>query len=117
MSALILIFIALVLAARGDYTFFWIFGGIFVLALIGCMFGKKAGASAPRERPRLRIDHPHVIAADEYECTICGRRFSRNTMSCPYCGVRFNGTETDDTEFLMEEDEIEFWEEEEEEGW
>ena len=78
---------------------------------------KSKGAPASRERPRLRIDHPHVIAADEYECAICGRRFSRNTMSCPYCGVRFNGITTDDTEFLMEEDEIEFREEEEEEGW
>ena len=107
MDEIILIIIAIVLAANGDYTFFWIFGGIIVLALIGSLFGKGSGSSS-HERPRTRIDIPHYYDADEYVCTICGTRFHSDTMTCPHCGVRFNNTKTDDRAFLEEDDEEEW---------
>ena len=66
-------------------------------------------------RPRVRVDHPHIISNDEYECTVCGRRFDRDTMSCPHCGVRFTDRKTDYEEFDDEEDEMEAWDEED--GW
>lgn len=118
MGELLLIIIAIVLAANGDYTFFWIFGGIAVLALIGSLFGKGGGKPASRERPRTRIDIPHYYDADEHVCTICGHRFYSSSMSCPHCNVRFNSVKTDDRAFIAEEDEEEWWDEmEEEEGW
>lgn len=118
MGELLLIVIAIVLAANGDYTFFWIFGGIAVLALICSLFGKDNGKSVSHERPRTRIDIPHYYLPDEYVCTICGHRFDKNTMSCPHCGVRFNGTKTDDRAWI-EEEEFEDWMDEldEEKGW
>ena len=59
-----------------------------------------------------RIYYPHVIDADEYECSVCGGRFKKDMMICPYCGVRFNHTETDEDEFDDEEAELEEWDEE-----
>ena len=118
MGTLILIIIAIVLAAKGDYTFFWIFGGIVVLALICSLFGGNSGkSSARRERPRTRIDIPHYYDADEHVCSICGHRFYSSSMSCPHCGVRFNNKRTDERAFIEEEDEEEWWDEMEEEGW
>ena len=61
------------------------------------------------------IRHPHVIDPDDYECSVCGRRFSMDQAECPYCSARFTGRKTDDMEFLLEEDELESWDEEE--GW
>lgn len=104
MGDLILIIIAIVMAAKGDYTFFWIFGGIAALSLICTVFSKSSSGSASRERPRTRIDIPHYYDRDEYVCTICGHRFDSDTMSCPHCGVRFNTTRTDDRAFIEEED-------------
>ena len=104
MIDLILIIIAIVLIAKGDYTFLWIIGGMAVVVLICSAFGKGSNKSAPRERPRTRIDIPHYIDRDEYVCTICGHRFDLDTMTCPHCGVRFNHTETDDRAFIEEED-------------
>lgn len=66
MGEMILILIAIILAAKGDYTLFWIFGGIVVLVLICSVFGKGKAPSASRERPRTRIDIPHYYDADEY---------------------------------------------------
>ena len=117
MGELILIIIAIVLAAKGNYTLFWIFGGIIALALIGSVFGKGNGKSVSHEKPRTRIDIPHYYDTDEYVCTICGTRFNSNTMTCPHCGVRFNNTKTDDRVFIEEEDEEEWWEEMEEDSW
>ncbi len=116
MGSILLIIIAIVLAAKGDYTFFWIFGGIIVLYIIASIFGKTSPAKG--ERPRTRIDIPHYYDADEYVCTICGHRFDTDTMTCPHCRVRFNHTKTDDRAFIEEED-FEDWMDEmdEEEGW
>lgn len=117
MGEMILILIAIILAAKGDYTLFWIFGGIVVLVLICSVFGKGKAPSASRERPRTRIDIPHYYDADEYVCTICGHRFDSDTMTCPHCGVRFNHTETDERAFIEEEDFEEWMDEmDEEEG-
>ena len=118
MGGLILVIIAIVLAAKGDYTFFWIFGGIVALALIGSVFSKGCSGNVSPEKPRTRIDIPHYYDADEYVCTICGHRFDTDTMTCPHCGVRFNHTRTDDRAFIEEED-FEDWMDEmdEEEGW
>ena len=110
-----MIIVAVILAANGNYTLFWIFGGIAALALVCAAFGKGGGKAVSRERPRIRIDHPHAISDDEYECTVCGRRFSADTMVCPHCGVRFTESKTDYEEFDGEEDEMEAWDEEE--GW
>lgn len=113
MAEIFLIIVIIVTDAGGDYTFLWIIGGIVVVALIAACFGKTATASAFHERPRLRIDHPHFIGADEHECSICGHRFRGNGLSCPYCGVRFNGQKDNWEEFDEEEDEWAAWDEEE----
>lgn len=105
MGTLILIIIALVLAANGDYTFFWIFGVLIVLALICSLFGGNSGKStARRERPRTRIYIPGYYSRDYYRCSICGSGFPSNTMTCPHCGVRFNNTKTDERAFIAEEE-------------
>lgn len=77
---------------------------------------KKGNAPASRERPRIRIDHLHLINADEHECSICGYRFRDNRMVCPHCGVRFTGRKDDWEKFDEEEDEWAAWDEEEGEG-
>lgn len=117
MGELILIIIAIILAAKGDYTFFWIFGGIIVLALLGSLFGKGNSKPVSHERARTRIDILHYYGADEYVCSICGTRFRTDTMTCPYCGVRFNNTKTDESAFIEEEDFEDWMDEMEEEGW
>ena len=114
MGGLILIIIAVALAAGGDYTLCWIFGGLAALALIASLFGKGNGRTGSPERPGTRIDIPHYCDPDEHVCTVCGTRFEADTMTCPHCGVRFNVVKTDEGAFLEEEDEWEAWEEEEE---
>ena len=56
-----------------------------------------------------------MIGDDDYECSVCHRRFLKNVMVCPYCGARFEKREQDDEEFIFEEDEMEAWDEED--GW
>lgn len=51
---------------------------------------------------RIRIDHLHYIDVDEYECSVCGAKSRKNSMSCPKCGARFLGTKEDDDEFIEE---------------
>ena len=105
MGSIVLIIIALVLAAKGDYTFFWLFGGIFVLGLLGSLCGGNSGkTSARRERPRTRICIPGYEHPDYYRCAICGSGFSTKSMTCPHCGVRFNNTKTDERAFIAEEE-------------
>ena len=86
---------------------FWIVIGVVILA--ACSGGKK---NADRKGP-YRIDRPHVIDPDDYECSVCHRRFREDQMACPYCGAQFAGRETDEDEFFLEEDELEDWDEEE----
>ena len=71
----------------------WIVGGAVLLGLLSG--GNKN--SGP-----VRIDHLHYIDVDEYECSRCGAKFRKNSMTCPKCGARFRGTKDDDDEFIEE---------------
>lgn len=86
---------------------------VLTVAVLCACVGKKDKAPASREKPRLRIDHLHLIDADEHECSVCGRRFKGNSMVCPHCGVRFTGKKDDWEKFDEEEDEWAAWDEEE----
>ena len=87
----------------------WILLGLVLLGLLagGNKNGKKAsrGKGTPE-----RIDHPHYMDLDEYECSVCGARFREKSMTCPKCGARFEGTKTDGGEFI---EEMEIWEDDE----
>ena len=51
------------------------------------------------------IYHPHVIEADNYECSHCHARFQRETPHCPKCGTSMIGkTITDENEWIDEEE-------------
>lgn len=117
MGELILLIIMIYWLATDTKTALWVIGGVIVLAIIGSLFGGKNGnkknSTGFSGKPRIRIDHPHLIESSDYECSICGRRFGKNQMSCPYCGVRFTGTKEDFEEFDEEEDEWAAWDEEE----
>ena len=84
----------------------WIVIGLVLLALL-CGGKKDTGKKGP-----TRIDHPHVVDPDDYECSVCHRRFRKVQMVCPYCGARFGGRVTDEEEFDEEEEELEAWDEE-----
>ena len=93
-------------------TLIWIGLGIAAVCLLGSK-GKTSGQKTAGKP--VRIDHPHYISADEYECGNCGRRFNRACTVCPHCGMRFSRAETDENEWNEEfEDEIEMdeWDEE-----
>ena len=82
-------------------------------ALAACAGGRKR--KTRRTGPgkgAYRIDHPHVVDPDDFECSVCGRRFRINTMACPYCGTRFLGRVTDEAEWMDAEEEMEAWDEE-----
>ena len=85
----------------------WILIGVVILA--ACSGGGKKTAAG---KGPYRIDRPHVIDPDDYECSACHRRFRKDQMACPYCGVRFAERVTDEGEFIFEEDELEAWDEE-----
>ena len=84
-------------------TVVWILIAVVILGVWAS--GRKK--TAPK-RPH-RIDWPHVLAPDDYECSICRRRFRKNLMICPYCGTKFAERVMDDDEFIEEEDELEEW--------
>ena len=119
MGELLLLGLGIYWLATDTKTALWVIGGGFALIFIAALLDGKKGngksSSGVSGRPRIRIDHPHVIDADDYECGICGRRFSGDRMTCPYCGVRFTGRKENYEEFDWEEDELEAWDEEE--GW
>ena len=89
-------------------TIVWIVLGVIAL---GALFGGKGKDNRSAKGP-VRIDHPHVIDDDDYECSVCHRRFRKAGMACPYCGASFSGRVVDDGEFEDEEDELEAWDEE-----
>lgn len=92
----------------------WIWIVIAVLVvLVGCAGGNKGKAG--KQAGPYRIDRMHVIDPDDYECSVCHRRFRKDQMACPCCGTRFSGRVEDSEEFDFEEDELESWDEEE--GW
>ena len=89
----------------------WIMGAVVLLALLSGG-NKNSGKRSGSSRGPTRIDRPHVIDPDDYECSACHRRFRKNQMVCPHCGARFTGRVTDEEEFDEEEDEWEAWDEE-----
>lgn len=116
MIELFLVGLGIYWLATDTSTALLVIGAVVVLFIVGAVVdGKNRTRPANAERPRTRIDHPHILTPDIYECSICGTRFSRDEMTCPHCGVRFNGRKEDYEEFDEEEDELAAWEEEE--GW
>lgn len=93
-------------------SFVWVIIGVAVV--LGLLSGgSKKGDSKPKTSgSSIRIDHPHVIEDDDYECSACRKRFRKNVMVCPYCGTRFYGWKEDTEEWDEEEDELEAWDEE-----
>ena len=93
----------------------WIWIGLGILAV--CLLGSKGKPSGGKNTGKpIRIDHPHYITNDEYECGNCGSRFDRALTACPHGGVRFTSRMTDEDEFdeeLEEELEKDEWDEEE----
>ena len=91
----------------------WIWIGLGVLAV--CLLGSKGKPSGGKISGKpTRINHPHYISNDEYECSVCGARFNRALAVCPRCGARFIGSRTDDDEYdeeLEEELEMDEWDE------
>ena len=96
---------------------FWIILGILAILLLATGKTKSSQNNSGRtENSTRRIDRPHYIDRDEYECPRCHARFTRNVMVCPNCGTRFTGTREDMTAYddeLEEELEMDEWDEEE----
>ena len=90
----------------------WIVIGLALLLGIANGTGRNRTGGGPH-----RIDRPHVIDPDDYECSVCHRRTKRKTGVCPFCGARFTGSVVDEEEFIFEEDELESWDEEEEDDY
>ena len=90
-------------------TALWII--LAALVLLGLLSGGNKSRNGAAGKS-TRIDHPHLIDDDDYECPVCGARFEKNVMTCPRCGARFTGKVTDTEEFDEEEDEMEAWDEE-----
>ena len=85
-------------------------GAVIIAAVLGSSAGKE-GRSAEKKAP-YRIDRPHVVEPEDYECSVCHKRFRKNVMVCPLCGARFAGRVKDSREFDDEEEELEAWDEE-----
>ena len=92
-------------------SFLWVIIGVIVLLSL-LSGGIKSNGRKPGTNGNVRIDHPHVIDDDDYECSTCHKRFRKNTMVCPYCGTHFTGRIENTEEWDEEEDELEAWDEE-----
>ena len=117
MGELLLVGALIYWLATDTKTALWVIGGVIALIVIGVLVDSKNGSGKrpAMERPRYRIDHLHYITEDESECSICGARFGSKAASCPHCGVRFNGSKTDEEAWDEEFDEE--CDMDEEEGW
>ena len=120
MGFVVWLVILAVLIACGWSTALWVYVVLSALLLMAAVAGgprkAKSGRPAGTGKAVTRIDRPHYISDDEYECSVCGTRFKRASMTCPRCGVRFNRTETKEDEYddeLEEELEMDEWDEEE----
>ena len=91
-------------------NYIWVIIGVAVI--LGLFSGRSKGSRKSDVRGNIRIDRPHVIDDDDYECSACHRRFRKKVMICPYCGTRFSGLREDTEEWDEEEDELEAWDEE-----
>ena len=91
-------------------NFIWvIIGAVIVLCLLSG--GNKSNKKSETDGS-IRIDHPHVVDDDDFECSVCHKRFRRNTMICPFCGARFTAQIEDLEEKEEEEEELDAWDEE-----
>ena len=81
---------------------------IAIVIILACAGGGKKTA----QKGPYRIDRPHVIDPDDFECSVRHRRFQEEAEECPYCGAQFVGRVTDEGEWYEEEDELEAWDEE-----
>ena len=114
-----LAFVIFLLVRLGWSAVWWILGFVAVLIVVRILVamtekGNGTTAGQSPERPRTRIDHLHYLSDDDYECSICGTRFSSDLDRCPHCGVIFNDTEVDEEEFeeeLEEEMDMDDWDE------
>ena len=88
----------------------WLIIGVAVILVL--FSSRNKGDMKPETKSNIRIDRPHVVDDDDYECSACHKRFCRNVMVCPYCGTRFIGRIEDTEEWDEEEDELEAWDEE-----
>ena len=108
MTDLIALAFVIYLLVKYGWSAVWWALGILAFALILRVLLRKNRkenrtiARGLRERPRTRIDHPHYLTDDEYECTVCGTRFRSNADRCPHCGVIFNRTAVSEDEFVQE---------------
>ena len=87
-------------------TWLWIL--VPVLILLAAAGGKRKDDSRNHAESPHWIYHPHVIRADDYECSRCRARFRREAVSCPKCGIGMSGkTVKDEDEWIEEEEELE----------
>ena len=87
---------------------FWILIG--ALCMAACSGKEKETA----RKDHYRIDRSHLSDPDDFECSVCHRRFLKDVMICPYCGTRFTRRVTDEDEIDLELEELEDWDEEDE---
>ena len=87
-------------------TWLWVLiPAVLLLLLFG---GGKQLAKLPRTGEAAHwIYRPHVMGKDDYECSRCHARFSRESPACPRCGIRMSGkTVKDEAEWFDEEEEL-----------
>ena len=90
---------------------------IWVIIGVAIVLGLLSGGNKSNQRKsntsgHARIDHPHVIDDEDYECSACHKRFRKNMMVCPYCSTHFTRRIENTEEWDEEEDELEAWDEE-----
>ena len=54
------------------------------------MFGKRKDTA-------YWIQKTHLFRSDEYECSVCGKRFDKTHVQCPYCGRKMTKSKYDPT--------------------
>jgi len=84
----------------------WIWIGIAVVLVLSLISrGGKQGNNGTKSESSHWIYHPHVIEADNYECSQCHTRFRKEAPHCPKCGTRMIGKNiTDENEWIDEEE-------------
>ena len=84
---------------------FWIVGGAILLIGLLASGKKRTNESNYRSEGSHWIYHPHVMNADDYECSRCHSRFRKETMACPKCGIKMTGkTVKNEDEWIDEEE-------------
>lgn len=84
----------------------WIWIVIAVIVLLALLSGNGNNRQENSKKESAHwIYHPHVIEDDDYECSYCNARFSRENTACPKCGAKITGkTEKNEEEWLDEEE-------------